>query len=178
MSDRFPPSEPRSAKRITDYLVEDHRRLQALLERAMSGVPFDEAAFAAFRRGLLRHIKIEEKLLFPAARWAHDGAPLARARELREEHAAIGSLLVPPPDAALCREIASILAPHDEKEEGPAGVYAECESRLSAEESADLAVRAASYPEVRVAQHLDWPQVYRTAEAALAAARRTREPSR
>jgi hypothetical protein len=177
MSDRPTSSEPLSAKRITDYLTQDHGRLQALLERAMSSVPFDDAAFAEFRRGLLRHIKIEEKLLFPAARWAKDGAPLERARELREEHAAIGSLLVPPPDAALCREIASILGPHDEKEEGPQGVYAECESRLSAAESADLAARAASYPEVRVAQHLDWPEVYRTAESALAAARRTREPS-
>ena len=110
--------------------------------------------------------------------------PVEGARELRIEHAALTSLLVPTPDAALCGELSSVLSPHDAKEEGPAGVYVACEWLLSDVESAALAERAVSYPEVPVAPHFDGPGVYRTADLALAAARRikdsrdAREPSK
>src|SRR5690606_1000117 len=110
-------------ERITEYLLRDHQRLRALLERARAADPLDEEAFAAFRAGLLRHIAIEEKLLWPAARRARGDRPLEQARALRIEHAALGSLLVPTPDAALCDEIRSLLGAHDAREEGEGGVY-------------------------------------------------------
>lgn len=163
-------------ERITEYLVRDHERLHDLLARAGAGARFDHEAFAAFRVGLLRHIAIEEKLLLPAARNARGGEALSRAYDLRVEHAALTSLLMPPPNAALCKEIASILTMHDAREEGADGVYAECEALLSASESAELAARAESFREVRVVPHADSPRVYRTAHAALAAARRTKRP--
>lgn len=159
-------------KRITDYLIADHRRLHALLEQASAGETLDGEAFGLFRVGLLRHIAIEEKLLMPAARRVRGGVPIERAHDLKMDHAALTSLLVPTPDVALCAELMSILTPHDVKEEAPDGVYAECEQLLSASESEELAARAEAYPEVRVTRHFDGPTVHRTAASALASASR------
>ena len=136
-------------RRITDYLLADHARLSALLAAATSGPVFDAASFAEFRAGLLRHIAIEEKVLFPAARRARGGEPLSRAHALRIDHAALTSLMVPTPDAALCGEIASILHPHDDVEEGEGGVYAECEALLSEAESAACWPPRARFPRCR-----------------------------
>lgn len=159
---------------VTDYLNSDHARLHGLLKRAMAGPQCDLEAFGDFRRGLLRHIAIEEKVLLPAVRKARDGSPLERAHELRIDHGALVSLLVPTPDLALCREILSLLSIHDAKEEGRGGVYEECEHWLGNEELSLLAGRAASYPEVKVNPYFDGPNVFRTAEEALASARRMR----
>lgn len=161
-------------QRITELLVADHQRLHRLLATAHTGGHLDGDAFAAFRAGLLHHIALEEKLLLPAVRRARGGEPLARARELRTEHAALTSLLVPTPDLALCAELEALLASHDAKEEGEDGVYAECEAALTPADSRTLAAAAAASPAVRVAPHFDGPGVYRTAALALAAARRPR----
>ncbi len=158
--------------RVTTYLISDHARLHTLLTRATASAVFDDEAFAAFRAGLLRHIAIEEKLLFPAARRARRGEPLSRAYQLRVEHAALTSLLVPTPDAALCKEILAVLGPHNNKEEGPDGVYAECEQLLGDAKSEELAQEAVSYRQVNVAPYFDGEKVCRTAKAALAAASR------
>ncbi|MCB9506364.1 MAG: hemerythrin domain-containing protein [Myxococcales bacterium] len=159
---------------IAAYLHADHERLRRLLHRATAATELDLAAFADFRRGLLRHIGIEEKLLLPAARGARGGSPLERARDLRIDHAAITSLLVGTPDRALCREIEALLFVHDAKEEGCGGVYDECERLLSDDEIAVLAQRAAAFPAVKVTPYYDGPKVHRTAESALASARRLR----
>lgn len=89
---------------------------------------------------------------------------------LRREHAAIGTLLVPMPDAALRAELASILEAHDAKEETPAGAYADCEQRIGPELSATLAEQAAAYPIVRAAAPYDGPGTVRTAAEALGGA--------
>ena len=57
--------ESEQARPLTDFLVEDHRRLEALLHQAVAHV--DQGAYAQFRAGLLRHIGMEEKILIPAA---------------------------------------------------------------------------------------------------------------
>ena len=162
--------------RITDFLIADHRRLDVLLTRASAGPVFDAVAFETFRAGLLRHIAIEEKLLLPAARRARGGQPLARAHALRIDHGAISSLLVPTPDHALCAELASIIATHDTIEEGPDGVYAECEALLGLDASAELGASARVFPEIKVARHFDGEGVVRTAELALLSARRIVAP--
>jgi hypothetical protein len=42
---------------IARFLAEDHRRLEALLDRATAGPgPIDPVLFEPFRAGLLRHI--------------------------------------------------------------------------------------------------------------------------
>lgn len=157
-------------KRLTDYLTEDHVRLQALLDRATATEQFDFEAYDGFRAGLLRHIGIEEKIFFPAAKEANGGVGLERFLDLRIGHAALTSLLVPTPDHALCDEIRSILHGHDEMEEGPNGVYEECEALIGPEASSALVERAKDYPPVKVAKHYDGPRALRTAQDALASA--------
>lgn len=166
------------ASTITGYLVADHGRLHALLAKAAGSDPFDEAAYTALRAALLRHIAIEEKLLFSSVFRASGGAPIPRAQELRMDHAALTSLLVPTPDAALCAEIEALLETHDAKEEGSDGVYAECERRLGEAESALLAAKAESFPSIRVAVHFDGPGTVRTAALALESARRIKPTRR
>ncbi|MCC6215848.1 MAG: hemerythrin domain-containing protein [Polyangiaceae bacterium] len=161
-------------ERITDYLVADHERLGALLAAAGRGSAFEPEPYAEFRAGLLRHIAIEEQILLPAARRARGGAPVERAARLRLEHAAIASLLVPEPNLALCVEVVTLLEPHDALEESPGGVYEECERLWTRAESSELGRAARARRPVRVAPHLDWPNLYRTARAALAAASRQR----
>lgn len=161
---------------MVSYLESDHARLHALLERAMAAPQLDRGAYAEFRAGLLRHIAIEEKVLLPAVREARGGVPLPRARVLRIDHGALASLLVPTPDLALCREIRSLLSVHDAKEEGPGGVYEVCERVLSEQDLARLGERAVAFPDVRVAKHFDGPNVFRTAEEALASARQVQAP--
>ncbi len=164
-------------QRITQYLLEDHQRLEGLLSAATRAPAFDHEAFETFRAGLLRHIAIEEKLLFPAARRARNGVPITRAHRLRIEHGAIGSLLVPTPDHALCAEIALLFHDHHVLEEEPEdGVYVECERLISAEESRALLERARAFPAVPAAKHFDGQGTCRTAREALASASRIVAP--
>ena len=146
-----------SERTIIDYLVADHARLHDLLDSAMALPHLELEAYAAFRRGLLRHIAIEEKVLFPAVRKAREGVALERAHELRIDHAALTSLLVPTPDLGLCLEILSFLWLNDE-------------------ELVVLGQYATSFREIRVARHFDGPNAHRTAESALASARRLPAP--
>lgn len=73
MDPNVPPlsSDPGDPPGVNAYLTGDHRRLDALLEevegRARQG-GFAEASarFGDFSGGLLRHIRMEEEVLFPA----------------------------------------------------------------------------------------------------------------
>jgi hypothetical protein len=151
---------------LIDWLTRDHREMEALLDRADGSGVLDLEAFEAFRARILRHIAIEEKVLFAEVRRLRDGVPLPRARKLRLEHAAVTSLLVPTPDLALVGELRGLLSAHDLVEEGPDGVYAECESALG-EAWPEVLARAQAYPPVRVAAHVDYPGCVRTAREAL-----------
>lgn len=157
---------------ICALIAEEHRVLDALLDRAESNGALDLAAFEALRARLLRHIAIEEKLVLVAVREARGGEPIEGARRIRVEHGAIASLLVGTPDVALVRELRSLLERHEEFEEG--GFYARCEAVLGPAEGAKIAQRGREYPEVPVARHYDGPLVPRTAEDALRGAERMR----
>jgi len=161
---------------LSAYLLEDHARLEALLNQSVADpARFDHAAFESFRAGLLRHIGIEEKLLLPAARKKNGGAPLALAQPLHREHAALASLLVPTPDVALVGEIRSLLLLHNPREEGAEGLYAICENLLGSE-AMPMLERAKAAPAVRTAPHFDGAGVHRTAESALRSAARAFRP--
>ena len=83
-------------ERITEYLLADHRAIEDCLARSRAhGFALD--AFTEMRKRLLRHIAVEEKVLFPAVR-ARDPGALPDARQIEIEHAALSSLLVPLPD--------------------------------------------------------------------------------
>jgi hypothetical protein len=94
---------------IHRFFSADHSRLDELLARAVMGEgPIDLAPFGQFRSGLLRHIAMEEKVLFTAARAARGGDPLPMAARLRVDHGTLVALLVPPPTRDRVAEIRSV----------------------------------------------------------------------
>src|SRR5262249_30570816 len=113
---------------ISRLLMADHRRLDTLLHRAFDNPrAIDHVAYAAFRKGLLRHIGMEEKILLPAAQRARGGEALPCAARLRLDHGALAALLVPPPTRAIGHTLRTILERHNALEEGPEGAYEACE---------------------------------------------------
>ena len=67
--------ESEKAGPITDFLVKDHGRLEALLQAAVAQVgSVDQGTYDQFRAGLLRHIGMEEKILLPAVQRALERA--------------------------------------------------------------------------------------------------------
>ena len=110
---------------VRSFLERDHERLEQLLARAGRDLAnIDEEAFGEFRRGLLRHIGMEEKILLPAIQRLRGGEPLPIAASLRLGHGAIAALLVPTPRGAVLRALTAVLAIHNQVEDGPDGVYA------------------------------------------------------
>jgi hypothetical protein len=154
---------------IRGFLAEDHERLDALMSAAVSSSgEIDLASYEPFRAGLLRHIGIEEKVLFPASQRANGGAPLPMVARLHREHGALALLLVPTPTAGILGEIRSILEDHNEREEGAGGIYEACD-RLLGGELESVMEQLRSYPPVKVAPHFDGEGVSRRAEDALRA---------
>jgi uncharacterized protein involved in response to NO len=152
---------------VAAYLVADHQRLETLLTRATAQPnAIDLAAYGEFRRGLLRHIAMEEKILLPAAARARGGVPLPAAARLRRDHGAIAALLVPAPTSAIVAALRLVLAGHNLVEEGPAGVYATCE-RLVGPGATALAAALRAAPEVPVHAPVDDPRVLATTRRAL-----------
>lgn len=152
---------------IWQFFSDDHRRLDALLGKAVADPSkLDESPYASFRAGLLKHIAFEEKILLPALRQARGGEHLGSAHRLRVDHGAIALLLVPSPSHALVAELLSILGPHNQVEEAADGIYAIADELL-AEQAEELLARCRAYPDVKVMPHFDGPGVYRTAAAAL-----------
>jgi len=155
------------------FFAEDHRRLDALLKCSV-GEPgrVDPAPFEEFRAGILRHIGMEEKVLFVAARKARGGEPLPIAARLRVDHGAIAALLVPTPTPALVAEIVSVLSPHNRREEEPGGAYEECDSALGTAAAEALVEELRTFPEVPLKPYNDGPEVMKHIELTLEPARR------
>ena len=64
-------------KRIYHFFTNDHRRIDDLLDKATeNGKNLQMEYYHQFRIGLLKHIKMEEKILFPAAQKANGNVPL------------------------------------------------------------------------------------------------------
>jgi hypothetical protein len=142
---------------VTGYLTADHARLERLLDRATARPDaIAPEPYAEFRRGLLRHIAIEEKLLLPEAQRA--GAELPMATRLRLDHGALAALLVPTPTRAIVATIRDILARHNPIEEGAEGLYDLCDAVL-APRAAEIVGRMDAYPPVPASPHNDAPGV-------------------
>ena len=83
---------------IRNFMTADHSRLDRLLDKARDcTTEIELASFDQFRKGLLKHISMEEKILLPMLRTARGGKPFEAAVRLRLDHGAIASLLAPPP---------------------------------------------------------------------------------
>lgn len=122
------------AREVSEYMAWDHDRLDALLAEAcdaLAGGKVDGARciFGEFRTGLLRHIRMEEEILFPAfdrAAGMGEGGPTA---VMRMEHREIqrileamglhlaGSEITPAGFGALQQSLLGVLGPHNAKEE-------------------------------------------------------------
>jgi Hemerythrin HHE cation binding domain len=155
---------------IRSFLERDHQRLDQLLDRASGDLDnIDMEAFGEFRRELLKHIGMEEKILLPAIQQLRGGEPLPIAARLRLDHGAVAALLVPTPRVALLRALKSVLAVHNRIEEGQDGVYAECD-RIADTDSEAIVGRLRAAPEVPAAAHVDGPKVEAAARRSLARA--------
>jgi hypothetical protein len=145
---------------VHTFLTDDHTRLDALLRRAVASVGvIDYEAYQQFRAGLLRHIAMEEKVLFPEARLRRSGEALPIWNQLRADHAALAALLVPSPTPEILAVIRDILEGHNQLEEQPAGVYELCEE-LAGTQAGALLGRLRAVPEVKVARHFDGPRAH------------------
>ncbi|HEY6951759.1 MAG TPA: hemerythrin domain-containing protein [Bacteroidota bacterium] len=153
--------------KLYQYFEQDHKRIENLLNRAtVRKDGFDMASYGEFRRGLLRHIGLEEKILFPAAQKAKGGEPFASLPKLRLDHGALTALMVPPPTQTIVAAIRSILTAHDELEESAEGPYDVCE-QLAGAEVETLLARVRSAPEVPVLPHRSEPFVLEATRRAL-----------
>jgi hypothetical protein len=135
------------------YLSADHERLEALLNHAVANPDeIDMEPYSEFRKGLLRHISMEEKIILPAiAKW-QGGRKAANAERLRLDHGAIVSLLVPPPRLSIIRTLRSIFAVHNALEENEGGLYRVFET-LGVAETDTMMARLNAAPAVLVLPH-------------------------
>src|SRR5512143_4161688 len=144
---------------LSTYLANDHDRLDRLMEKALA-VPgtVDRDTYGEFRRGLLRHIGIEEKLVLPASARLQNGRQAEVAGRIRLDHGAIVALLVPPPLPAVIATLRSILDVHNALEEGEHGLY-QLLDELAGAETEKLLAEMQSTPEVPVVPHNERPGI-------------------
>jgi hypothetical protein len=147
---------------LYDYMERDHDRLDRLLASSVrSDGSVDGEIYEEFRRGLLRHIAIEEKVIFPEVRRLRGESEIER--QLHRDHAVLAALLVPPPTGEEIGAIRRLLSPHNDLEEREGGLYDVIEA-LAGEELAALMERVAAVPQVPTAPHADTPVVRRSIE--------------
>lgn len=155
---------------LYQYLSDDHDRLDGLLQRAVAkpGV-INMEPYAEFRKGLLRHIAIEEKIVLPAIAQLQGGKQAAIAERLRLDHGAIVALLVPPPTASIVLTIRSILQVHNALEEQQGGLYQLFE-QLAGPDTERLFGQLKAAPDVPVLPHNERPGVLEATRRAVARA--------
>jgi len=157
---------------IHALLAADHDRLDALLGR-LGSEPLDLAAYTDLRAGLLRHIAMEEKVLFGDVRARRGGSSLPVIARLHADHAALASLLVPRPTLELLRTMRTILDEHNPLEERERGLYEACEE-LAGDHVPELLARMHAIPAVRVSAHVDEPRIHEHIARMLAARLKTK----
>jgi hypothetical protein len=156
--------------KLYNYFEKDHKRLEGLLNRATEKAGTVEMEmYGQFRSGLLRHIGLEEKILFPAAQKVKGGVPFPSLPKLRLDHGALTALLVPPPTDAIIAAIRAILSSHDALEESPGGPYDVCE-QLAGNDVEALVAKVQNAPAVPVLPHRNEPFVLDATRRALARA--------
>ena len=153
-------------KPLYQFFTNDHRRIDELFNKATEN-PTDVRMdyYHQFRTGLLKHIKMEEKILFPAAQKANNNIALPLAGKLRLDHGALTSLMVVPPSPEVIKVLCHVLDKHDLLEEEPGGMYDVCE-KLTEGETNEILQQLQNVEEVPV-------HPYNTAGYALDVAKRT-----
>lgn len=160
------------AAELYAYLSADHARLDALLAASLrDDGAVDTATYGEFRRGLLRHIAIEEKILLPEIRRRRGSSVVEE--QIHLDHAALASLLVPPPTRAEIETIRSILEMHNPLEERPQGLY-ETFEELTRDELDRIMERIRAIPPVPLSPEADTPAVRRSIAANIRVAEESR----
>jgi hypothetical protein len=145
------------ASDLYHFLAHDHDRLDGLLNECVRpDGSIDMGKYSRFRSGILRHIWIEERVLFPEIR-RRQGETAVLA-QLHRDHAAISALLVPPPTRTEIDVIKEILGHHNPMEENEGGLY-ETVEQLVGPELEEVMSRINAFPTVREAPHTDTPIV-------------------
>lgn len=138
---------------IYDFFTEDHHRIEKLLSDATSDINnIDMGLYEKFRKRLLTHIKMEEKHLFVYAQKANGGNPFPHQAQLRLEHGALTTLMVPLPSKKIIHAIKNLLRQHDEMEEKEGGTYDICE-QLTKDETEKLLGELREVKEVPLHPH-------------------------
>jgi hypothetical protein len=152
------------------FMKSEHERLDQLLAQAAErGGVVDGGAYENFRERLLRHIRIEERILFPMAQHKRSGEPLTIAPRLRLDHGALAALVMLPPVDHTFHAIRAVLDAHNPLEENEGGVYEQCEE-LAASEADALLEHARATPRIPVSRWVDSPKVVASARRVLARA--------
>ena len=157
------------AGKLHALMAAEHVQLDGLLAQAAGeGGEIAGEAYQRFRERLLRHIRIEERILLPMAAQRR-GEALPIAARLRLDHGALAALLMLPPSRRTFRAIRAVLDAHNPLEDSVGGVYEQCES-LAGVELDELLVQIAATPRVPVSLWVDSPRVLAAAKRALARA--------
>jgi len=137
-------------KPLHQFFTKDHHRIDNLLNKATEQPgEINMEYYHQFRTGLLRHIKMEEKTLFPAAKKANQEVMQKLIPRYRLEHGALTALMVPPPTLSLIKVIKYVLEKHDMAEEEAGGLYDVCEE-LTHGQTQELLEQLAATEEVPV----------------------------
>lgn len=141
---------------VTDCLQADHARLDGLMNdaRSLLGNGDSESAtafFGQFRKGLMRHIDVEESLLFPAFEKATGMSQGGPTEVMRREHVEIKRIMgeietlftQPRPDFkkfdALRAALVAVLSEHNDKEEKI--LYPMCDRAIDADGRREIVAR-------------------------------------
>lgn len=155
---------------LYQFFTEDHQRIDGFLDNAVAKPgEIDLNHYHHFRTQLLRHIKMEEKILFPAAKRADSTVAESLIPRFRLEHGAITALMVPPPTSQLLGVIKYLLEIHDIAEEEPGGLYEICEA-LTHGQTEELLTQLRATQEVPVHPPNPAPIAIEAARRALARA--------
>jgi hemerythrin superfamily protein len=157
-------------KPLYQFFEKDHLEIEALLNKALDQ-PNEIAMeyYLQFRTRLLKHIKMEENILFPAAKKANPELILKIIPRFRLDHGAITSLLVPPPTLSTIKVLRYILDKHNIAEEEDGGLYQICET-LTHEHTQELLSKLLETKEVPVHPPNPAPIAIEAAKRALARA--------
>jgi hypothetical protein len=155
---------------LFQYLAGDHKRLDSLLHKAAAKPDMiDMESYAEFRKGLLRHIALEEKIVLPAIAHLQGNKQVALVSRLRLDHGALVALLVPPPDSSIVFTIRTILQRHNVLEEQEGGLYQLFE-QFAGPDTERLLAQLRTAPDVPVLPHNERPEVLQATRRAVARA--------
>jgi hemerythrin HHE cation binding domain-containing protein len=165
-----PSGRPEPPHRIYEVMAAEHQRLEALLDLMESREQEANAeTYQTFRETLLRHIRIEERVLLPIAKERNAGTPLALAARLRLDHGAFGAMMMLPPTPRVLAAVRAILRIHNPLEDGPGGVYERCDE-LVGPARPELLLKIQNVQKVPVSPYVDSPSVFSAARRVLSRA--------